>query len=212
MQKIKSASIEMVSSIVTKSDGDLWPCAWGDDGFLYTANGDGKGFDLGSEWTDIVVNRISGDAMNLAGERLTGAEGVGGVFADPQRYNRKPTGMACAHGNLYLCVQNLNKVPGKGIFDDAPCCTICLPAIKGKRGSLIGISRCLATGSLRRFSLPTLAETTSTAQGAIYTLTVWITIGAPLSVAASQILTAFFWRAFFLNPLSEERNGNFTAV
>lgn len=70
----------MVSSIVTKSDGDLWPCAWGDDGFLYTANGDGKGFDLGSEWTDIVVNRISGDAMNLAGERLTGAEGVGGVL------------------------------------------------------------------------------------------------------------------------------------
>ena len=132
MQKIKSASIEMVSSIVTKSDGDPWPCAWGDDGFLYTANGDGKGFDLGSEWTDIVVNRISGDAMNLAGERLTGAEGVGGVFADPQRYNRKPTGMACAHGNLYLCVQNLNKVPGKGIFDDAPCCTICLSRDKGK--------------------------------------------------------------------------------
>ena len=27
---------------VDGSDGDLWPAAWADDGYLYTANGDGR--------------------------------------------------------------------------------------------------------------------------------------------------------------------------
>jgi hypothetical protein len=29
-------------------DGDLWPTAWSNDDYLYTANGDGRGFDWGS--------------------------------------------------------------------------------------------------------------------------------------------------------------------
>lgn len=131
MLPIKKAKIEKVSTVLTESDGDLWPCAWGDDDMLYTANGDGKGFDLSAPWTDIVVNRIEGMPGSLKGERLTGTEGVGPVFADPEKYNRKPTGMLCAGGVLYLAVQNLNKCPEHGIFDDAPCATICMSRDKG---------------------------------------------------------------------------------
>ena len=131
MKRIVKAEIEPVCSIHTRSDGDLFPCAWAEDDALYAANGDGKGFDLDSEWCDIVVNRIDGPADALSGVRLTGSEGVGTVWADPAHYNRKPTGMICVDGKLYLAVQNLNKDPGFGGFDDAPCASICRSEDKG---------------------------------------------------------------------------------
>ena len=86
MLPIKKAEIEKVSTVLTESDGDLWPCAWGDDDMLYTANGDGKGFDLSTPWTDIVVNRIEGMPGSLKGERLTGTEGVGPVQPEAYRH------------------------------------------------------------------------------------------------------------------------------
>ncbi len=132
MLPIVSASVEPRCSVITQSDGDLFPCAWADDGALYAANGDGKGFDLSAEWCDIVVNRIDGGIGGLRGVRLTGQEGVGSVFADPAHYNRKPTGMACVDGVLYLAVQNLNKDPGQFGFDDVPYATICRSDDKGK--------------------------------------------------------------------------------
>jgi hypothetical protein len=132
MSKIKHAFIEAACSIITKSDGDLWPCAWADDGALYTANGDGKGFDLSAEWCDIVVNKVEGDVNHLRGERLSGPAGIGGVFTDEMKYNRKPTGMAAAEGKLFLAVQNLNKETGYGGFDDVPCASICVSHDKGK--------------------------------------------------------------------------------
>lgn len=132
MKPIIEARIEPVSSILTQSDGDLFPCAWAQDGALYAANGDGKGFDLQSEWCDIVVNRIDGPINHLTGTRLTGPDGVGSIWADPMKYNRKPTGMVCVDGVLYLAVQNLNKEEGLRAFDDAPCATICCSKDMGK--------------------------------------------------------------------------------
>ena len=132
MLPIVSAHVEDCCSVITQSDGDLFPCAWADDGALYAANGDGKGFDLSSPWCDIVVNRIDGEIGALSGVRLTGQEGVGSVFADPEHYNRKPTGMVCVDGVLYLAVQNLNKDPGALGFDDVPCATICRSEDKGR--------------------------------------------------------------------------------
>lgn len=132
MLPIISAHVEDCCSVITQSDGDLFPCAWADDGALYAANGDGKGFDLSSRWCDIVVNRIDGEIGALSGVRLTGQEGVGSVFADPAHYNRKPTGMVCVDGVLYLAVQNLNKDPGAFGFDDVPCATICRSEDKGR--------------------------------------------------------------------------------
>jgi hypothetical protein len=114
-----------------RSDGDLWPSTWADDGELYAACGDGLGFDLAGPWRDIVVNRISGTpSTGLSGERLASGREVAPVWTDPARYNSKPTGMVAVDGDgdgrdeLYLAVQDLCCVPGPGIFNDAPAAAI----------------------------------------------------------------------------------------
>ena len=62
---IGTAAIEESGSVATASDGDLWPSCWSDDGALYTANGDGKGFSLDGPFADIVVNRVDGTPPDL---------------------------------------------------------------------------------------------------------------------------------------------------
>lgn len=106
----------------TGSDGDLWPSCWADDDEVYTANGDGRGFS-DEPWRDIVVNRVSGTPeTGLSGVKLAEAEEVGTVWADPSEYNRKPTGMVCVNGVLYLAIQDLKK--GANAFDDVPNASI----------------------------------------------------------------------------------------
>lgn len=101
------------------SDGDLWPSCWSDDDALYTANGDGSGF--GNEFSDIVVNRVTGspsDPDGLEGEALALGDAVGQVWSG-DGFTRKPTGMLCAGGALYLAVQDLRLD-----FNEAPAATI----------------------------------------------------------------------------------------
>lgn len=130
-----TVTVEENSSYNTPSDGDLWPMAWSDDDMLYAANGDGKGFDLGAPWADIVVNRITGGhpaTKNITGQRLSSGDQVGSVWNDPYEYNRKPTGMVSVDGVLYLAVQDLNKGGGWRAFNDAPSATILKSVDKGK--------------------------------------------------------------------------------
>lgn len=126
-----TVEIAPATTVLTESDGDLWPMTWADDGALYAANGDGKGFGLDLPWSDIVVNRVDGDpATGITGERLADGAVVGPVWADPMLYNRKPTGIVAVDGNgdgrdeLYLAVQSLRKQPANQAFDDAPAATI----------------------------------------------------------------------------------------
>lgn len=127
-----TAFVEQAAPYDTPSDGDLWPAAWSDDDFLYSANGDGKGFDLNGNWADIVINRISGHPAdrNIMGERLSSGEKVGSVWSDPVRFNRKPTGMVSVDGVLYLAVQDLGK-EGPSIFNEAPAASILRSDDKG---------------------------------------------------------------------------------
>jgi hypothetical protein len=116
-----SATIEDHSTVTTQSDGDLWPSCWSDDGNLYAANGDGKGF--GKFFYDVAVNRITGSpspANSLDGSELGGAGDLGWVWGSSREYNRKPTGMLCANGEIYLAIQDLNTHN----FDDAPNASI----------------------------------------------------------------------------------------
>lgn len=143
--------IEEAPSYNTPSDGDLWPGAWSDDGYLYHANGDGLGWDLDAPWEDIVVSRIvSGhpEDGNLVGERISAGDGVGQVWDDSMAwdghpmYNRKPTGMVSVDGDLYLAVQDLNREPYNPetdvspfharAFNDVPNATIIKSTDKGK--------------------------------------------------------------------------------
>ncbi len=122
-----SAQIDNAQTIVSQSNGDLWPSCWADDDNLYAANGDGKGFDLNGTKGDIVVNRISGPVDNLAGVALTKSDQVGSIWGpDKRNYNRKPTGMLCVSGTLYLAVQNLSTVrdPAGKSHNDAPSASI----------------------------------------------------------------------------------------
>lgn len=130
-----TVQIEPSSTYPTFSDGDLWPVAWSDDDNLYSANGDGKGFDYGMEWADIVSNRITGtpNDQSLNGERLAEGDKVARVWTDPARYNRKPTGIVSVDGTLYLAVQDLNKDDSGGdIFNEAPAASIYKSTDKGK--------------------------------------------------------------------------------
>src|SRR5258708_33707103 len=119
-----TADVADTQAIITASTGDLWPSCWADDDNLYATNGDGKGFDLKGTGSDIVVNRIAGTIGSLSGSVLAKGDAVGSIWRpDWQNYNRKPTGMVCVDGTLYLAIQNLDKTP-EHAFNDAPSASI----------------------------------------------------------------------------------------
>lgn len=127
--RVRVAHVDQANTVMTESDGDLWPAAWADDGWLYTAAGDGTGF-ARRGWSDIVVNRLRGTPESgLTGERLSDGEAVAPIW-QPNSFNRKPTGMVAVDGDgdgrdeLYLAVQDLRTPDGPGAFDEAPTATI----------------------------------------------------------------------------------------
>ncbi|MDR1427226.1 MAG: DUF4185 domain-containing protein [Bifidobacteriaceae bacterium] len=124
------ADLEYHESVASVGDGDLWPSTWADDGYLYTANGDGLGFSDGP-WLDIVVNRVEGDPLRgLSGQRLAGGRDVSPIWTDPSRFNSKPTGMVAVDGNgdgrdeVYLAVQDLRCGDHPDVFNEAPAAGI----------------------------------------------------------------------------------------
>lgn len=127
--RLRVAHVGQANTVMTDSDGDLWPSAWADDDGLYTAAGDGTGF-ARHGWSDILVNRVDGTPeTGLSGERLSDGDAVGVVW-DAASFNRKPTGMLAVDGNgdgrdeLYLAVQDLRMPTAEGGFDEAPTATI----------------------------------------------------------------------------------------
>ncbi|MET7638437.1 hypothetical protein [Streptomyces sp. NPDC005438] len=106
-----------------RNHGDLWPNCWADDDNVYTAYGDGLGFD--DSFHDIGVARISGQPGQLKGEQLAEGDQVGTVWN--AEHTRKPTGMACVDGTLYLAVQDLAHD-----FNSAPAATIARSTDKGR--------------------------------------------------------------------------------
>ena len=116
---------------IRQSDGDLWPTTWADDDYIYTANGDGRGFSSDqADFADTVVNRISGTPdTGISGERLTGGAALGPVWTEGT-YNRKPTGIVAVDGDgdgkdeLYLAIQDLNNGPNGAAFNDVPAASI----------------------------------------------------------------------------------------
>jgi len=87
------------------------------------------------EWSDIVVNKITGSPRDgdVQGERLAAGDEIGRVWSDPDKYNRKPTGIVSVGGDLYLAVQDLNKDEESGhIFNEAPAATIYKSTDKGR--------------------------------------------------------------------------------
>ncbi|HKP63649.1 MAG TPA: DUF4185 domain-containing protein [Polyangiales bacterium] len=111
------------------SNGDLWPGCWSDDDAFYVAAGDGTGFGLVP--SDIAVSRVLGRpgdrADPLRGSSIALGADVAPVWSGTN-YNRKPTGMLCQKGELYLAVQDLRR----WTFTDAPAATIVKSVDKGR--------------------------------------------------------------------------------
>lgn len=125
--RLRVAHVEQANSVMSNSDGDLWPSAWASDGAVYAAAGDGTGF-ARHGWSDIVINRIDGTPQTgFSGERLAHGDAVAPIW-NRETCNRKPTGMACVSIDgldvLYLAVQDLRSTDGHGMFDEAPTATI----------------------------------------------------------------------------------------
>ena len=125
--RLRVAHVDQANTVLTQSDGDLWPSAWASDGALYAAAGDGTGF-ARHGWRDILVNRIDGmPQTGLTGERLSDGDAVGPIW-DPERFNRKPTGMVCVRLDdkdvLFLAVQDLRCGDSPDTFNEAHAATV----------------------------------------------------------------------------------------
>jgi hypothetical protein len=93
------------SSIVRQaSDSDCWPVTWGDDGALYTAYGDGYGFDPKlPEKLSLGFARVTGSPGDFAGVNIRSATGE--RKGDGAR-GMKASGILMVDGVLYLWVRN----------------------------------------------------------------------------------------------------------
>jgi CubicO group peptidase (beta-lactamase class C family) len=85
-------------------DSDIWATTWADDGSLYTAYGDGRGFvPKVPDKLSLGLCRIDGDPDNFTGVNLRAAsieqKGDGAQ-------GKKPSGMLMVDGVLYLWVRN----------------------------------------------------------------------------------------------------------
>lgn len=122
-----TVEIDDGTSLPQIGHGDLWPSCWGDDDLLYVSAGDGRGFGFVTQ--DIIVGAIEGTPgqPGYRGTQLSAASAVSDVWSGSE-YNRKPTGMLCLDGDLYLAVQDLRRET----FSDAPAATIVRSRDKGR--------------------------------------------------------------------------------
>ena len=103
---IQSIEWAPTATIIRKAKGsDNWPITWADDDALYTAYGDGNGFEpFVKEKLSLGLAKITGAPPAFHAENLRSqtAEAIG----DGNR-GRKASGFLCVNGILYLLVRNV---------------------------------------------------------------------------------------------------------
>jgi CubicO group peptidase (beta-lactamase class C family) len=92
-------------SIVRKArGGDNWPITWADDGRLYTAYGDGRGFEPGiPDKLSLGFARVEGGPADFVGVNIRSPSGE---RRGEGRDGKKASGMLMVDGVLYLWVRN----------------------------------------------------------------------------------------------------------
>ena len=91
--------------IVRKAKGgDNWPMTWADDGHLYTAYGDGNGFEpIIPDKLSLGFARVEGGPANFAGVNIRSASGE---QRGDGKAGKKASGMLMVDGVLYLWARN----------------------------------------------------------------------------------------------------------
>lgn len=102
---IRSVRFSPVSTIIRKARGsDNWPLTWGDDDNLYTAYGDGSGFEPQMDKKlSLGLAKITGGPQDFQGANIrseTGEQTGNG------RKGEKASGMLMLHGILYMWIRN----------------------------------------------------------------------------------------------------------
>jgi CubicO group peptidase (beta-lactamase class C family) len=102
---IASLSFAPADTILRRAtDSDNWPLTWGDDDALYTAYGDGRGFDPRvPEKLSLGLARVSGSPTDFVGVNIRSATGE--QKGDGAR-GKKASGMLMVDGTLYMWVRN----------------------------------------------------------------------------------------------------------
>ena len=93
-------------TIVRRAKGsDNWPLTWADDDALYTAYGDGQGFEpFGPEKLSLGLAKVTGSPPDFQGWNLRAQDGE---FRGDGRAGRKASGLLMVDGVLYLLARNL---------------------------------------------------------------------------------------------------------
>jgi CubicO group peptidase (beta-lactamase class C family) len=102
---IKFAPVE---SIVRKAEGsDNWPLTWAVDDAMYTAYGDGWGFEPKVEKKlSLGLSKIVGEPGNFKGINIRSKSGE---HIGEGRYGKKASGMLMVDGILYMMIRNANQ-------------------------------------------------------------------------------------------------------
>ncbi len=102
---IKGVTWAPVASIVRNAKGsDNWPITWADDGHLYTAYGDGNGFEPGiAEKLSLGFARVEGGPENFAGVNIRSASGE---QRGDGKAGKKASGILMVDGVLYMWARN----------------------------------------------------------------------------------------------------------
>ncbi len=102
---IKSVQFEPTNSVIRLANGsDNWPATWADDGNIYTAYGDGFGFE---PKTDIKLSlgiaKVEGNPPNIKGTNIRSSTGE---RVGQGKYGPKASGMLMVDGVLYMLARN----------------------------------------------------------------------------------------------------------
>ena len=105
---IKEVKFAPVSTIIRKAEGcDNWPITWADDNNLYSAYGDGWGFEPKVEKKlSLGLVKIVGNPDNFQGINIRSESGE---QTGQGRFGKKASGMLMVKGVLYMWMRNANK-------------------------------------------------------------------------------------------------------
>lgn len=103
---IKTIEWAPLSSILRRAKGgDNWPMTWGDDDILYTAYGDGNGFEpFVPAKLSIGFSRVTGSPADFQGINFYAKDGE---FRGDGKSGRKAAGLLMVDGVLYLLARNM---------------------------------------------------------------------------------------------------------